>query len=534
MPEHKLYICHYCATYKTFHRGDIIRHFTRQHSCKCNTLISYNDAKILSPEKVFIFDFDYTTLLLSDMIYIINNYVEKINYIHKKFVKEISLNGISTNNIITNNNNSLLNLTESNNNQFIQLSEYTNNSNDKKDILENIPFLYIKDHPIFSMLSKNIKNLPAQNETMSHPDININQYSDILALLPLKYENVNGNNKKEDVSINIESESQNSSLSSPSQTGETNNIEKNETTKKTVKKRNEQKMIEFDELYFNKEKNLYVCDKCYSEYTRKYNLTKHMDNSKSCEYQQKINNLMENSKKIALLKKEKEMKEKENILQHITQNIGNVNIQNIHNNNNTQNNMYNVSLKDFIHDNYDITHIKDSFYQTKGFFIYHNLLRVIMENKNNHNVFFVDGEAIIYTDNEINKMSSDKAGYLILDKLSKSVDQLIYRQSEESQKYYEYISKYYHVVKGHFKHDTIFKDYDVDEKKFIYTSQSSLFRSRDKYLSKIISTTNKFSNEIREHMNLDSFDIKNIPLVNPNIEYYASVRMRYKDLKDKD
>ena len=35
-------------------------------------------------------------------------------------------------------------------------------------------------------------------------------------------------------------------------------------------------------------------------------------------------------------------------------------------------------------------------------------------------------------------------------------------------------------------------------------------------------------------MNLTGHDLKNIPLINPNIEDFASIRMRYRDLKDKD
>ena len=88
-------------------------------------------------------------------------------------------------------------------------------------------------------------------------------------------------------------------------------------------------------------------------------------------------------------------------------------------------------------------HIKDEYYLQKDFFLYHNLLRAIMENKNNHNIFFSNNEAIIYTDNELNKMSYDKAGYLVLDKLSQSFDQIFYNNNEETQDNYKFIQKYY-------------------------------------------------------------------------------------------
>ena len=301
------------------------------------------------------------------------------------------------------------------------------------------------------------------------------------------------------------------------------------------------KYKEFDKIYYNKEKNRFICNKCFVEYTRRFNLIKHHKNKKSCEYKQYVNKMMQENKELALIKKEKEEEErnkyKEDIIQNI-QNIGTQNIQNIgtlnnnNNNNNTQNNNYNFAIRDFVNDRYDISHIKDSFYEKKDFFLYPNFLQMIMENEKNRNMFIVDKEAVFYTDNELNKMNVDKAGYMILDKLSESFDQLLYRQEQEARDYYSFITKYYHVIKGHYKHDTIFKEYDVDSRQFIYTANSSKFRSRDKYLSKITSTLNKFDGETRDVINKSGHQIKNIPLINPNIEDYASVKMRYRDLKD--
>jgi hypothetical protein len=131
-------------------------------------------------------------------------------------------------------------------------------------------------------------------------------------------------------------------------------------------------------------------------------------------------------------------------------------------------------------------------------------------------------------------MSSDKAGYLLLEKLSQSFQQLINQQDDRVRDYYSFVTKYYYVIKGHYKHDTIFKDYDVEEQKFTYTAQGNLFRSRDKYLSKMMTTANHFSDDVRQNMNIKGDDVKNIPLINPNIEDYASIKMRYRDLRDKD
>ncbi len=295
----------------------------------------------------------------------------------------------------------------------------------------------------------------------------------------------------------------------------------------------------FDQLYYNHEKKKYICDKCYSGYVSKQNLIKHLKSHDECKKKQQINEIMKESLKISEIKRKKEEEENKKFEPHVINNNNNVqnnfqNIQNINNNNNnTHHNTYNLAIKDFVHDNYDITHIKDTFYQQKDFFIYHNFLRMIMENKKNQNIFFANNEAIIYSDNELNKMSSDKAGYLILDKLSTSFNQLINKQDEEVREYYAFITKYYSVLKGQYKHDTIFKDYDVDDRRFFYTANSGMFRSRDKYLSKMVSVINRNSNDIRQNMNIKGDDIKDIPLINPSIEDFASARMRYRDLKDK-
>ena len=40
-----LYICHYCIDYKTTQRKDMVKHFERKKKCKCNTILSYEEAK---------------------------------------------------------------------------------------------------------------------------------------------------------------------------------------------------------------------------------------------------------------------------------------------------------------------------------------------------------------------------------------------------------------------------------------------------------------------------------------------------------
>ncbi len=317
---------------------------------------------------------------------------------------------------------------------------------------------------------------------------------------------------------------------------DSDNSESNESDEDNIEHIREDE--KFKKLYYNEEKDKYICDRCFKEYATKRNLINHIRNKKSCSLQAEINQIMQESVMLAEIKRKREEEESKKFDPHIIQqnNVQNVqnNIQNFNNNNtNTHNNTYHLAIKDFVHDNYDLTHIKDTFYQQKDFFTYPNFLRMIMENKKNQNIFFANNEAIIYSDNELNKMSSDKAGYLILDKLSQSFNQLINKQDDEVREYFAFIVKYYSVLKGQYKHDTIFKDYDINERRFFYTASSGMFRSRDKYLSKIVTTVNRHSNVVREALGIHGDDIKNIPLINPSIEDFASARMRYRDLRDK-
>ncbi len=275
-----------------------------------------------------------------------------------------------------------------------------------------------------------------------------------------------------------------------------------------------------------------TCPLCERVFNSRFNLKRHLlYNQTSCQRKQLENELFKKTKEDSIKKIEK-AKEVQSINNTYigTQNNNNI----LNNNNNTQNNTYNFSMNDFVNDSYDISHLNDDFYAKKDFFLYPVFLDAVMQNKKNHNIFFAENEAIIYTDNELSKMDSDKAGYLILDKLSQSVDQLFYKNDKETQDYYSYITKYYHVIRGHYKHDTICKDYDVNTRSFIYTANSRSFRGRDKYLNKIIGSINRVKNSTRENMNINLHEIKDIQKLNPNIEDYCSVRNRYKDLKDKN
>ncbi len=268
------------------------------------------------------------------------------------------------------------------------------------------------------------------------------------------------------------------------------------------------------------EKMKFICPYCSKEYSSKQNLVKHSENKNLCEYNQKYNKILQQTI---------EKSEKEKIENHF-QNIHN--IQNNHNNNHNTSNVH-ISVNDFMNKKYDLTHISDEYYKQKDFFLFHNFLEQIMLNKNNHNIYFVDNNtnAIIYTENELNKVSSEKIGYIILEKVEQAFRQIFHQQDESIQKFYDFIHKYYYVIKGQYKHDTIYKMYDVDEKRFYYTSNSNLCRSRDKHLCKIINIINKHHSETKSNLSIYNHDHQEILTCEPNIEDFISRRCRYKELK---
>ena len=172
--KNEYYICHHCCNYRTNKLKDIKQHINRKNKCKSLNSISYEDASLLSINKKFIFKFDISILSKNDHLYIIQNYINPINYIDRNYIKKI----------INNNNNNKNNNKNNNNNN----NNNTNNNNNNN----NTNFI------------------------------------------------INDNNKFD-------------------------------------------KTNEFDKLYFNFTKQKYICILCFSEYTSKQNMEKHLLNNKKCE-----------------------------------------------------------------------------------------------------------------------------------------------------------------------------------------------------------------------------------------------------------
>ncbi len=302
----------------------------------------------------------------------------------------------------------------------------------------------------------------------------------------------------------------------------------------------QQKEDPFKKEFYNEELNRYVCPLCNTSFTAKHNALKHMHNKKACEYAQKKDTVIEKYHTVAQMRATKASTTGESKTHNIQmiQNIGTIQnigaINNIQNNsisNNTHNSLHVSLLRDFVHENFDITHINDSICEQRDFFLYPNFLRTIMENKCNQNIFFCGNEAIVYTDNEVSKMSSDKAGYIVMDKLSKSCSQLIQRQDEKTRCQFKHVEKYYYVVKGQYKHDTTYREYSIDYFEFFHTESGNMFRSRDKIHNSIRSILRPFNDLVRKNMESMLYDIEDLPRFDPSIEDYASTRMRNRDLK---
>ncbi len=297
-----------------------------------------------------------------------------------------------------------------------------------------------------------------------------------------------------------------------------------ENNNQEYKIKNNMELINIEE---DGEDNKFICYDCLTEYSSKRYLLNHMENKSLCEYKRKYN--------LYLKKAEEEKINKINNKQNILINNGNI----INNNfqNNVQNNGDNGNLKivvnDFMNEKYDLTHISDDFYKQKDFFTFNKFFEQIMLNKKNHNIYFIDNNnsAIIYTEDELNKVSSEKIGYIILEKIEQAFNQMYYKQDDEAKEYYKFIHKYYHVIKGQYKHDTIYKIYDIDEMQFKYTTNSRCNRARDKNLGKIINIVNKYHSDTKNNLSKINNNNQEILTIEPNIESFVSRRTRYKDLK---
>ncbi len=546
------YICYYCIEYTSNDLSDMIKHFKRKKKCRCNNICcSYEDANILSRRK-YCFNFDNTNLMTSDYLFIIQRYHEPVNYIESDF--RTNYKYINQQKESENKKNheekekeekeekekeeKEKEEKEEKNNELINLSFVNDEVNSSKDL--HFKPNYINDfNSQYNGITNILKNILSNNTINESLIENIIQqsFNEPKKLLN-NYDSKDYNNDDIDdlhelpeiLTLDI----LNKNINNPSFF--TKMIDKHGSDIIPLDINNNLCKSKYENVSaYNLRTKKFFCNHCKADYAFISTLRSHYRKD-ICSKRKKVFDTMTRVNKSSdeIVKKE-ELKNA--MYKTFVNNNHLTNINNIQNNNNannnTNNNTYHLDIKDFIHDRYDLSHINEKFYEQKDFFLFHNFLRAIMENEKNHNIFFSGNDAIIYSDKELNRMSSDKAGFMILDKLSQSADQLLLYQTEETRKCFDFIQNYYRIVKGQYKHDTISKIYDIDKKQFVYTSNSRDFRSRDTHLCKIISTLNECKNNTRERMMINLDQINEIQLLNPSIEDFASAKMRYRDLRDK-
>ncbi len=306
---------------------------------------------------------------------------------------------------------------------------------------------------------------------------------------------------------------------------------------------------ENDECYVVIENNvkLFGCMKCHKKYKYKKDLVNHLKNKSICENNQLLNNMINdcNNKSIVEIVEDSK-KLQQNIVNSFNNN--NLNVQNNYNNAPT----IKLEVNDFGRETYSYNHIPKSFIKQDDFYLYKNFLNKLLENKDNQNIYFMNYDedikaenrkAIVYADEILYKINEDKAIFMMLEKLKNTMDSILLSKkytnsliensadSEEENKKLEEkiaeIKKYYHVVSGHFKHDTIFKDYDLKEKQFYNLAHKR--RSRDIYTLNIKDIVNEHGTPISELNNNNL--VQQLHNFSPDIEDYASTRLRNKDLK---
>lgn len=280
-------------------------------------------------------------------------------------------------------------------------------------------------------------------------------------------------------------------------------------------------------------KKVYKCLKCGTLYKKKDSLLNHLQNDKLC-YKKKIFN--------DYIKKCEEIKQDNENSKLVIQNnqksgekivINNQN-NNIQNNNINDYGNYKLKLRDFFLEGYSIDHIDLDKLNYNDFYLYDNMLNLILENDENKNIYFDNNNAIFYTKNNLSVLPNDKAVYVLLEKMGRVANKIINLQDEELQNKLNHVKDYYRINLNKYKFDTLFKKYDVNEKRFIYDSDvPQNIRTRDECIQTTIGIINNYEDETQEIFKNKKLNTKKLPPPMPyNIEDYLSVKDRYKELKD--
>ena len=282
-----------------------------------------------------------------------------------------------------------------------------------------------------------------------------------------------------------------------------------------------------------KKQKKHVCPNCGSTFSKKGKLVNHLEQTekkiKHCERMKWYNQSMKN---VSHEVTHETVGSAQNGI-YIHGHNNSVNIQNINHNQTT--NMTKLDVKDFLRDTYNYSHIVP-YELDSDFYILSKFLPLLMQNHENHNLFFFESqrEACVFTSDTIRKMPADKAGFLILDKLKKTLSKLICDTvlDRESREKFEFMTKYYTKILNKYRCDTLYRDYDTETHTFKPVTHGECMRSRDEMLTIMIGAINRHEREIKSKiMENEEIEPRFIVNTNPCIEDFASSRVRYRDLK---
>ncbi len=271
-------------------------------------------------------------------------------------------------------------------------------------------------------------------------------------------------------------------------------------------------------------KKHYKCFECNMIYKKRESMSNHLLNKELCNKNKLIHLIHPTDQKEGHLI--------QNIQNNNTQIINNIQNNNIQNNNHSENKC-SVKINDFIENNYTYSHIPLNVVQNKDFYLYKNFLHLLLENDENKNIYFDGKYAFIYSDGGLKRIQSEKAGCLMLEKINKTIGLYIYSNPLYKEKY-DYIEKYYSVMRNKYVYDTIYKPYNVETKKYDYCETNNI-RTRDKCLSDITQVCNIYKERTKQIMKEKEYDKHEIDTnYQVNIPFYESSKMRNKAFLDND
>ncbi len=289
-----------------------------------------------------------------------------------------------------------------------------------------------------------------------------------------------------------------------------------------------------DYVFMIDQKKHYKCLECKTIYKKRESMINHIYNKDLCNKNKLINSITNPSE---FMNNVVQTSQETNLQNFIYQNQSNTqivnNIQNNHvqNNNNSQNS-YSVKINDFIENNYTYSHIPLNKIQNKDFYLYKNFLHMILENDENKNIYFDGKYAFIYSDGGLKRIQSDKAGCLLLEKLNKAICLYICSNPQSFTENFEYVDKYYSIIRNKYVFDTIYKPYNIETKKYDYCETNNI-RTRDKCLSDITQVCNMYKERTKQIMKEKEYDEHEIDTnYQVNIPFYESSKMRNKAFLD--